>query len=374
VNCPIIHVTRLAVVASFIVMSYSVNADVIFQEDFDSQPDFTSTMHSTAKSQKRNEGATLPDGWDAMYQGTKWSPETGYPNNHASLEILAANVDKARGGTGKSMVNWRESDATSTNWNSDSQLQTVFDQDYDEIYMEFWISFSANLAARFVEQGGISKVARIGHWDRVGDPFNGAAGGLGPVLFWDYMQNDYGQRNTFAFRGGPPGYNYTMDTDAEGVQDQSNFTNDTIGMAVGGGNPQLVDHVNGGFLADVDRYDFLNHNRLWGPAGHWTKVALYVKMNSAPGVNDGLMMMFLNDERIKLETTVPWVGPNPENKMVGWNFISLGGNDYFDPYPSSERFEDWYSIDDVVVRTSVPEGLLAETSAAPNPPTDIGIQ
>lgn len=372
-NCAITHVTRLAVVASLIVMSYSVTADVIFEEDFDSQPDFTSTMHTTDQSQKGAEGYKLPDGWTNLYQTTSWSPETGYPDKHATVEILAANADKTRNGTGKSMVNWRES--SSPQWNSDGQLQVIFDTEYNEIYMEFWLSFSPNWAARTLENGGISKFARIGYHDGVGSPFDGARGGLGPVLFWDYNQNDYGQRNTFAFRGGPAGYNYYMDPSAEGVTNQSNFTNDTIGMAVGGGNPQVVDQVNGGFLADVDRYDFLNHDRLWGPAGHWTKVAFYVKMNSAPGVNDGLMMMWLNDERIKLETTVPWVGENPENKMVGWNFIALGGNDYFYPYPSDQRFEDWYSIDDLVVRTSIPEALLAEdTPSAPNPPTSINIQ
>ncbi|MBB20199.1 MAG: hypothetical protein CMP20_12170 [Rickettsiales bacterium] len=329
---------------------------VIFQEDFDDQPDYTATMHTLTDSQKSSEGAIVPDGWTNVYQTTSWSPETGYPDKHASIEILASNTDKTRTGTGKSFVKYRES--SSPQWNSDGQLQVVFDTEHDEIYLEFWISFSANWAARTVQNGGLSKIARIGYYNGGAFPFNGAAGDLGPVLFWDYYQNDYGQRNTYAFRGGPAGYNYTMDLNAEGVNDQTNFTSDTVGVAVGGGNPQLVDHVNGGILADVDRYDFLNHNRLWGPAGHWTKVGLYVKMNSAPGVNDGLMMMFLNDERVKLETTVPWCGANPGSNMVGWNFIAIGGNSSFYPYPSDQRFEDWYAIDDLVVMNTAPEGLL----------------
>jgi hypothetical protein len=44
--------------------------------------------------------------------------------------------------------------------------------------------------------------------------------------------------------------------------------------------------------------------------------------------------------------------------MVGWNFFAIGGNDYFQPYPNADRHEDWYAIDDIVVRDSLPERLL----------------
>jgi hypothetical protein len=369
---------RFILITSLAVMSFLTKADSIFEENFDGQPDFTSTMHTLVNGQRRAQGDIVPDNWDNIYQGTRWSPETGFPDNHASFEILAANADKTRSGSGKSMVNWRESyNAGWNNFASDSQLQVLLGQEYNELYMEFWISFSANWAGRTFEIGGQSKLARMGYYNGVGDPFNGAPPSnpaLGPVLFWDYSQDTYGQRNNFAFRGGPPGYNYNMDPAAAGFEAGTNFTTKTIGKAVGGGNPMVLDQVRGGYLADVDRYDFIFHNQLWGAAGHWTKVGLYVKMNSAPGVNDGLMMQWINDQRIKVDTTVPWIGANPENKMVGWNFISLGGNDFFRPYPNEDRFEDWYAIDDVVVRTSIPEDLLAETPSAPNAPLDISIQ
>ncbi|MBY6070310.1 hypothetical protein KUV35_03315 [Marinobacter salsuginis] len=369
------QVSRFLLMTSLMMTSCLSMAEVIFEENFDSQPDFTSTMHTVQQSQHAERGDILPVGWDSLYQGTLWSPETGFPNNHASLEILASNAQKARGSVGKSMVNWRESyDAGWNNWASDSQLQKLLDQEYDEIYVEFWISFSSNWAARTVEQGGLSKIFRVGSYDGVGDPFNGAAGALGPVFFWDYNKNSYGMRNTQTFRGGPWGENYHFDFGKAGVVSESNFGSQTAGMAVGGGNPQVVDLVNGGYLVDIDRYSWITHNQLFGPPGHWTKVAFYVKMNSAPGVADGVMMQWINNQRIKVETAVPWVGANEKNMMVGWNFISIGGNDFFRPYPNEVRFEDWYSIDDVVVRTSVPEELLAENPPAPNPPVDIGIQ
>ena len=358
-----------------ITVSYSVTADVIFQEDFDSQPDFTSTMHTTKSSQHAASGDVLPIGWDSLYQSTLWSPETGYPDKHASLEILAENSDKAKGGIGKSMVNWRESyDAGWNNWNSDSQLQIRFDRQYNEIYLEFWISFSKNWVARTLTEGGSSKIARIGSYNGVGDPFNGAAGALGPVFFWDYTQSKYGLRNIQAFRGGPWGENYNYNFSELGIDSDTNYGSDTISMAVNGGNPQVVDQVNGGYLVDIDRYSWITHEQLFGEAGHWTKVAFYVKMNSAPGVADGVMIQWINDQRIKVEKSVPWIGPNAEDKMVGWNFVAIGGNDFFRPYPNEQRFEDWYAIDNVVIRTSIPEKMLVDTLPAPSPPVDIGIQ
>lgn len=335
---------------------------VIFQDNFDAQPDFTSTMHTTAQSQVVAEGNTLPVGWDAMYQGTKWSPETGYPTKHASLEILASNTDKTRNGVGKSAVHWRESyDAGWNNFNSDSQIQTLFDQDVTEVYMEFWLCFSPNWAGRNYPDAGQSKIVRIGHYKGTGDPFNGAPPSdpaLGPVLFWDYLQHPtYGQQNNFALRGGPPGYNYQMDVNGLGIESQSNYGSATKGMAVGGGDPQLVDHVNGGILANIDRYDFIFHEQIWGLAGTWTKIGLYVKMNSAPGMADGVLMHFVNDERIKVESAIPWVGDNPEGLMVGWNYISIGGNDFFRAVPNDQLFEDWYAIDDLVVSDSLPAHL-----------------
>src|SRR5690554_1211221 len=118
-------------------------AEVIFKENFDEQPDWTSTMHSVSQSQKISWGDILPDNWHEIYQGTQWSPETGYPNKNASIEILASNADKARGRTGKSMVNWRES-YSDTKWNSDSQMIHLLAKQHDELYVEFWISFSDN--------------------------------------------------------------------------------------------------------------------------------------------------------------------------------------------------------------------------------------
>ncbi len=368
---------RNALTITMLVIPCLASAEVIFEENFNDQADFTSTMHATVASQKVSEGRVLPEGWDALYQGTQWSPETGYPNNHASLEILESNSDKAIGGSGKSAVNWRESYSRGwNNWASDSQLIKLLGREYSEIYVEFWVSFSENWYGRDHESSFTSKIFRVGSWSGDGDIFNGALDAIGPVFFWDYKRDKYGMINIQAFRGGPWGENYMMDTNAAGLTTVSNYGSSTIGMSSGGENPKVLDQINGGYLADIDRYDFITHDQLFGPAGHWTKVAFYVKLNSAPGVADGVMMQWINDQRIKVEDAVPWIGTNIDNKVVGWNYIAIGGNDYFQPYPNDKRFEDWYAIDDVVIRNDIPSHLkeTASSSEAPNPPLSLTVE
>lgn len=343
--------------------------ELIFEETFDSQPDFTSTMHSTNKAQKLREGYTLPNGWDSLYQGTQWSPELGYPNNHASLEILSDNTDKAYGGEGKSAVMWRESFSLSwKNWASDSQLVKFLDKQYPQLYVEFYVRFSPDFYGRANASNFMSKIFRVGSWDGEGDEFSGFQGALGPIYLWDYKRDVYGVRSVHSFRGGPWGENYTFN--GEYPQDESlNYSSHTKGQAEGGGDPKLIDQVYGGFLADVK--SAVSHNQVFGEGARWTKVAFFVRMNSAPGIADGVLRQWIDNQRILNHENIPWVQESATNKMVGWNFLAIGGNDYFQPYPNEDRFEDWYAIDNLVVRSSMPEG---QRDLAPSPPMDIGVQ
>jgi hypothetical protein len=331
---------------------------VIFSENFDAQPDWTSSLHSLVQSRKAASGDILPENWDEIYVDAAWSPETGYPDKHASIEILAANTDKARGGTGKSMVNWRESNST-TRWNSDSQMIHLFGQSMNEVYIEFWVAFSDNWWQRNNTSNFASKLFRVASWDGVGDIVNGALGSIGPVFFWDYKRDQYNLQNFLHFRGGPWGENYFM-TNNEPSYPQftaSNFTSDTLGMAPSGADPLVVNQIDGGYLKDKGRFDQVTHEQLFGVGQHWTKMGFYVKMNSAPGAADGVLMQWVNDQRVRVVNTIPWIKANEENKMVGWNYFALGGNDNFYPFPPEDQFEDWYAFDDVVVSDSIPEAL-----------------
>ncbi len=363
------------------------HAEVLFEENFDDQPDYTTTLNTTETKQEAAQGYDIPNDWATVYQGTAWSPEKGFPDQHASHEILAKNSDKARGGAGKSMVNWRESrtlDSGRVKWNSDSQLiKAPIDvnnpEGTEELYVEFWIRFSDNWYQRgSYDSGWISKIFRAASWTPGGNMISGGRRDLGPMFYWDYKADNFGVRNVTAYRGGAPANvsgtdNYKVSSVEDFGQSGNYNALDIAGEGVNGDDPQLRDQVNGGLLAETE--DLVSHEMLFGPPQQWTKVAFYLKMNSAPGVPDGVMSQYINGHRIQHHDNIPWVEANDKNMMVKWNHFSIGGNDYFAPKSNDEKFEDWFAIDDLVVMSHLPESLGLETvTPKPNPPTNILVE
>ncbi len=344
------------------------HAEVLFEETFDQQADWVSDF---PQSLNIAANADLPPGWDAVRQESYWDPSEGYPEHHESIEILASNADKARGGTGKSMVSWRESyDPGWNKWNSESMMMKHFPEGHDALFVSFWIKFSPEW-----RRGGISKLFRIYSWDEV-DPYRitGFGGGetTGPVVFWDYMHNSYGYRNSISLRAGPHGENYSMTNndvaglprELKGVGDMAlNWASNQRGMAPGGADPQLPDYSNPGSFVIDDPDGVVEDEQVHGNA--WMHVAFYVKMNTGIGVKDGILSQWINGQRILHNESIPWVKANSENKMVKWNVVAIGGNDFFNLYPNEQLHEEWYSIDDVYIASEIPSDLY---SAIPKPP------
>ncbi len=366
-------------------------AEVLFEENFDNQPDWTITMYNADNPILRSRGDVVPDNWDGAYNGSVWTTEEHAPQNHSSHEILASNADKARGGSGKSIVHYRHSwtlESGRVKWNSDSQLiKAPIDPDNpegtEELYVEFWIRFSENWFYRGTPSGEypggwMSKIFRAASWTP-GEDKNMVSGGardLGPMFYWDYRADKFGVRNKTSFRGGPPANaagtdNYKVPSVEDAFGESGNFNAlDIAGEGIDGTDPQLKNQVDGTLLADTE--DLVSHEMLFGPPQHWTKVAFYLKMNSAPGVPDGVFSQFINGHRIKHIDNIPWVETNEQNMMVKWNHFSIGGNDYFAPKANDERFEDWYAIDDIVVMSHLPESLQ-QVQYKPNPPSEIRV-
>lgn len=325
----------------------------LFTERFDDQPDWTSTMHTNDNSQEARQGDVLPEEWSMIYQGTTWSPETGYPNNHASLEILERNTNKALGGYGKSAVFWRESHSLGwNNWASDAQFLKVLDDNYDSLYVEFWIRFSPNWWQRDNYGNWTSKVFRAGAWSRSGSIYNGREGAVGPRLYYNYKRDSYGARNVLSLLPGPPGQPGPIES---GIGGSRNYRGHTDGMGINGTNPEVPNQVGEGSLREAPIA--VTHEQAFGKTDHWTRMSFYLKLNSAPGVADGIFRQWLNGVQFHNDEAVTWIasGAIPED-IIGWNYFGIGGNDYFQAVPNEQRFEDWYAIDDLVVYTDdVPE-------------------
>lgn len=366
--------TRLLVGVGLLSCSLISTASAeILSETFDDLEDWTSTLHTTKQGQKATAGDILPGEWDGIYQGTQWSPEKGYPDHHASLEILAANRDKARGGEGKSAVFWRESHSRGwKNWASDAQMVQFFPGEFDEVYAEFWIRFSDDWYGRKEGEsaGWTSKIFRVGHWNGEGGYFNGAQGNVGPLMIWDWKRDNYGVRNVLSFRGGPPqseNYHFRNTYAHDG---SLNFKDHTSGMGLNGEDPLLPDRTGDGYVKDTE--GMVDHDQVFGPPGdEWTKVAFYVKINSAPDKRDGVFRQWFNDVQVRHLTDVPWIMESSDNRMVGWNYLAIGGNDYFQQFPNEDRYEDWYAIDDLRVMEAIPSHLTTGEAVAPMPPLNL---
>ena len=354
--------------------------DVVFEENFDDQRDWTS-------GQGWEEG--VPEGWHTLTEyGNRWSPSKGYPEMHESIEILAANSSKARGGTGKSMVNWRDGyrdGAGDKQWGSDAVLWYRLPGDgLSEVYAEFYITFSTELIEAFyADQMGMSKIFRIMAHDepdnRTWSDYDKFFGNVNkPIYIWSIDGGTaYGIRNKASiYPWGPsddPDLNVNLNDGPWGFTrgDWSGWysLSATAGQEVGGGDPALTDYKNGGTITDGP----VMIDQLFGPEGTYVKVGQYVKMNSAPGVPDGELHQFIDDKRISKITGINWVVS--ESPMKKWRVVTFGGNDLFSRFPTRTPHEDWYSIDDITIRSTLPEHLKTATSVnPPSAPSGIGVE
>ena len=340
---------------------------VIFSESFDDQPDWVSPLGVFRATE-----ATIPDGWFSTRAFPKWAPSTGHPDRHEAIEILASNADKSRSGIGKSFVSYRDcNDPGQSYWNSESMLTKYFPDGHSQIYAEFWIRFGPNWTRENITGSPMpySKLFRVSSWRGNGSEYKAFSdGNLGPMALWIHNTSAYGMRMGIDLRGGPHSDNYQfvagdlpdlggfIVSGSNGDLNMS-FKNSLSGMAKDGGYPSIPDRVNGGFITPSS--GDIEHDNVFGPGDAWTKMAFFVKMNSAPGVTDGEYRQWLNDEQVLFSTQIPWIRPSAtEDENAKWNIVAIGGNDLFQTYPNADRREEWYSIDDLVVRDSIPENLL----------------
>lgn len=337
---------------------------LIFQDSFDDHPDFTGDQLLVDKFD-------VPAGWTVGRSDSLFGPNGDYPvpGRRPTLEILASNSDKTRNGTGKSLVFWREAlDSTGTGragFNSDALLMKTLDAPTDELYMEWYVTFSDELVAEYyLGTFGAAKMARFLYVDPAsiqGDPNNYFQffGDLNSPKFLTDISGDtaYGIRNFLALyargdndlRGIVQGVPSGFQLQGGGDLSLSYSAAGTAGAAAGGGAPTLTDYKNGGTIStnpvDIDQ--------VFGDETQWVKMAMYAKMNSAAGAEDGLLMRWVDDKRVTNLTNIPWVRAG--ETYVLWNTVGIGGNDYF--LSHSQKFTFNGSQTDVAVTFSFTDSL-----------------
>lgn len=326
----------------------------LFEDTFDAQADWEAPEPGDY-TLFRWAGDSLPTGWDALYNSGD-----SYPSN-PNLEIGPSILN----GSGKALRVYREWHTDDT-FGSNANIGKLLEQDHDELYVEFEIAFMDGWTGN---ENAASKVFRVFSSDRdLVDFWQAFPGGhQGPLFLWDWAASaSLGVRNGLFFRGGPHGDNYGMSNSDIGpigrdiVQGSAgdismNYTSDVQGSLTGGLTPQIPDKLNGGFLPTSGP---VSHEQVFGVAGTFTKMAFYVKMNSAPNVADGIFRQYIDDRLITDSEAVRWVGATSES-MPGWNAFALGGNDSWTggQWSAADQREEFYEIRRVAAANFLPEAL-----------------
>ena len=90
-----------------------------------------------------------------------------------------------------------------------------------------------------------------------------------------------------------------------------------------------------------------------------------MKMNSAPGVGDGVLMCWVDDQRIVHATDAMWYDLTAPPELMYVTSVAFGGNQYWtdpDPnkganIPDSAKYQEWIAFDDIKIYDSIPPGL-----------------
>lgn len=320
----------------------------IFSDNFNSQPDWTGAQDLAAAG---------VSGWFKHRNGEKIFTA------HDAVEITTS---RAAGNTGKALVCWRESymydegnpgnAGPANNWYSDGQLDWYAGpgNGKNELFVRCKMTFDPNWTP-----GGQTKMIRILSWDE-GDPsrfyafFSG--GDSAPIMQWMYNENSYGLRNMFGFRCDPQESNYYMTNNEVDNLPRNiltgdvdcNFDANIRDLGDGQANPiTLIDKTTGQVLQPGT----ITHDQVYGDTENL--IEFYVKMNSAPGVKDGVFKQWINGQLCFSNTTMAWMAAgSPGGKK--WNVIGFGGNSRFFAHPNAQEVEEWVEFDDIEIYDSLP--------------------
>lgn len=270
-----------------------------------------------------------PDNW-SYYRTTGLWWDGAYNDTIRVARISKDGTVVDRGGSGKAFVVYNESNsgASGDGWGADGILTKHLGQDLDELYARVWIRTQAGWRWPAVEDMMV-KMFRVYHYDGTGSIFlNGTAGNNAPLAFFDFKHsNTYGTRYMNTLRCSPQATSYFCTTAPPA--DALLITGDAASLPNGKGE-----------LADTK----------------WHSIEFHLKMNTFNAANstwnnDGIYELWYDGERKESHNGIQWKRDG-SGITDGWNTISLGGNAYNTFTQPTDKGEQWYAMDDVVISSS----------------------
>jgi chitinase len=330
--------TGLTISFLFLLCS-KVTAQVIFQENFDSQADWTRSQPSGGSETDLTPSATVPTNWTDFrneFSIFSLSPSLG-TSGHPTMNIISGS-EYAYGGTGKAFVYYSESGEDTycgpTVWCSDgllgkSLVGTNYSQGYDDIYIRFKLKLQPGWQWRM---GGAMKILHVSHY-----------GGNGNL--YDYHSSNENKPRMVAVLQLEPDWRtlrlMTLNSCLPTTGTIETYYNPHNQSYAGEGDPAVTPGC------------------AWGGAncmagGEWHTLEFRLKMNSAAGRSDGIMQFWVDGIMEGSKTDINWISQDASGNPADpanyrWNHVWLGGNNYNGYAARSSVSEQWYAIDDVVI-------------------------
>lgn len=324
----------------------AAHAQVLFQSNFDSATDYT-VAQSASISSACYTGCSIPGGFTAYNNaysqcGSGISGRPGYNNFYvSSVAGYPAGSATCRGGSGKCWTKWQEAClAPSTNFDdADANLGYDLGTERENVHLRFYIKFPTNF--NIIDNQSF-KLWHIQH-------YNG--GGANP---WNYFERDTNNQPTASGGIRRADSNY-IDLYAEARGYPTYYTHGFMFWRLG---TYAWAKAAGGIMD-----------------GDWHSIEIRQKRNSAIGVADGLLEVWVDGVKKSTWTDYPANDINFNNggtELRGFRFVSVGGNNMSwttacsDGSGSMTECEQWYAIDDVAISTSyIGTSDVAQTLAAP---------
>jgi hypothetical protein len=304
--------------------------DVIFSDNFDATPDWHNVGSQRCnyigwdKDAGDNSCANVPHNFDLMYMTDK-NPA------HPMCQI---NSSGARGGNGKGLRVYDESNGDKKSWGSDCQIAKYFQQQYPELWASYYIHYNPDM---IWESGTkMSKIFRIGHYNPL-------------VVDGTVKTSAFNTNNSNKKNGG------------QGATTAGLFFLD-VKQVDSSALMRLQEAVRCGGKYKCGSYDQAWFQNFSGTPGDswsgtlgdnkWHHIEVGVKMNSTIGANDGVLKVYFDGVLQTSRNDIPWRMDGTKSSVTGFNMFTIAGNSN-NVWAGQSNEEQWmYDIDDLRICTS----------------------
>lgn len=317
---------KIVILIFIILFSNPSFGAVIFEDNFDSQDDWTVTQPSSSDATCVTD-CGISGSWNSYYNGYCWADNglSGEPgNNLLYIDQYAGyplETNTSHSGSGKSLTYWQESFTSFNNWESDGSIAKDLGQEYEDIYLRYYIKFKSGF--ELGDSGLQFKMYHVQHYDPVTN-----------ASWWQYFGS--GPTNQPISSGGIARYGNTLFFYST-IRCQNNYyCNGDVLWTI---SSVTEAYMEGGLLD-----------------GDWHCVEYHFHRNSIIGTADASLEIWLDG--VKLDYVDGYEGDSLEmndsgsSELRGWRLVAIGGNSnnkWDNSCSDAADCEQWYAVDDIII-------------------------